>query len=49
MPIIVRGENVRRLGGSARLSECASTLDPSGERPGVAARTFSGVLSRFAE
>jgi len=49
MPTIVRGENVRRLGDSARLSACASTPDPSGQRPGTAVRTFSGVLSRFAE
>ena len=34
MPSIVRPENVRRLGESARLSECVSTRDPSGQRKG---------------
>jgi len=49
MPTIVRGENVRRLRASARLSECGSIRDPSGQRRWVAVRTFSGVLSRFAK
>ena len=49
MPTRVRRENVRRLGDSARLSACASTRDPSGQRSETAVRTFSGVLSRFAE
>src|SRR5688572_11249889 len=49
MPTIVRGENVRRLRESARLSEGVSPRDPSGQRPKAAVRTFSGVLSRFAE
>src|SRR5687767_10238704 len=38
MPTNVRRENVRRPGGSARLSEGVSPRDPSGQRPKAAVR-----------
>ena len=49
MPTRVRGESVRRLRASARLSDARSASDPSVQRSRVAVRTLSGVPRSFAE